>query len=928
LLIADLIGHYRVVATLGSGGMGVVVKAIDTRLNRPVALKAIKDDSENTDAILRLRAEAMAAASLDHPYICKIYELLETASATHVVMEFVEGETLGDILERRQPSLAETLRYGSEVAEGLANAHARGILHRDVKPSNVMVTPHGHIKLLDFGIARSHDDSALTQTGLTLPGQVPGTPQYMAPEQALGLPMDGRADIFSLGVLLFKCLTGRLPFTGETRDAYMQEMLAGRRLAIGELAPSVPAPVREIVTACLERDPDKRPASALAVAQSLRRSSEVLATGSFPVEVAPSRGLPKWALQVSGLALVVLAIALVAYRWPSGGDGETVTRGLVPVVTWQSAESDARISPDGRWLSFISDKQDQSRLYVQAMEAGEPVVVAIQGTVQSHAWAPDGRELAVVVHQGEAYFLMIVPAFFGGTPRTSVPLPGVGKAIVVRWVGDDIFVHTRGGSGGRLSRISAASGDTVDVSARWPSPLPFRTIDISPDGRRVAMTATADGRSDLWVRAIDGSGLQRITDDASAERDPIWMGPDAIAFESNRGGQLDLWQITLSTKRTIQLTSSLMSEVPSAASSDGGLLAFEQAANAINLWQVDLATQATHQLTADTLSDYWPSPSADARRIAFQRARPTSAEGYEFFDARILVAPLQNAASLEPTIIADGFGARLSPEGDWLAYYQRLPVADRLRVVARNLTTGEVRTLSDQAPLPGLAPSQPIDWVEQNMAWQPAGAALNFIAHATAGHEILRAQVTGGREISRLVTSDSRLTDLRVSPDGRAVAYLKRDKENVEVRVRSEAGVDTALTREPAGPTEVLLSGWISADRLLLLRARRTRGAMSSLEMTEASLDGRRRIVATVEDSFLSTARLDPAGRRVFVTRAIAGIHNIHVVNLADGTVKPVTANQAPGTSFSGIQPLGAGAIVFAREERKRDIWIVKRKSP
>ena len=300
-MIAELVGHYRVVAALGSGGMGVVWKAIDTRLNRPVALKAIRDSEPgNTTGVLRLRAEALAAASLDHPYICKVYELLETGTATLVVMEFVEGETLGDILLRRTPTLSETLRYGSEIAEGLANAHTRGIVHRDVKPNNVMVTPHGHIKLLDFGIARVNTDVGLTQSGLTLPGDIPGTPQYMAPEQALGRPLDGRADLFSLGVVLFRCLAGRLPFDGQTRDEYIQQMLAGRALSLAELAPSTPVPVRDVVTACLKTEPQDRPESALIVAETLRRAGEGLSTATLPVAVAPANGLPRWALQLSG----------------------------------------------------------------------------------------------------------------------------------------------------------------------------------------------------------------------------------------------------------------------------------------------------------------------------------------------------------------------------------------------------------------------------------------------------------------------------------------------------------------------------------------------------------------------------------------------------------------------------------------------------
>ena len=296
-MIAELVGHYRVVASLGSGGMGVVWKAIDTRLNRPVALKALHDShAGSTEAILRLRAEALAAASLDHPYICKIYELLETDTATMVVMEFVEGETLGDILGRRLPQLGDTLRYGSEIAEGLANAHARGVVHRDVKPSNVMVTPHNHIKLLDFGIARitpTSDTETQIANGLTLPGDAPGTPQYMAPEQALGRPLDGRTDLFSLGVVLFRCLTGQLPFEGNTRDEYVQQMLSGQMRPLDDLAADVPYQVREIVKACLQRDPDRRPESAAMVADTLRRAADALSTGSLPIATAPPRGLDR-----------------------------------------------------------------------------------------------------------------------------------------------------------------------------------------------------------------------------------------------------------------------------------------------------------------------------------------------------------------------------------------------------------------------------------------------------------------------------------------------------------------------------------------------------------------------------------------------------------------------------------------------------------
>ncbi|MBA2259646.1 MAG: serine/threonine-protein kinase, partial [Acidobacteria bacterium] len=509
-MISELIGHYRVVASLGSGGMGVVWKAIDTRLNRPVALKAIRDaDATNTDAILRLRAEALAAASLDHPYICKIYELLETGSATLVVMEFVEGENLGDILARRTPPLVDTLRWGSEIAEGLANAHARGIVHRDVKPTNVMVTAHNHIKLLDFGIARITGDAALTQSGLTLPGNTPGTPQYMAPEQALGKVVDGRADIFSLGVLLFRCLAGQLPFEGTTRDAYVQQMLSGTIRPLDQLAPATPGPVRDIVKACLERDPARRPETAMVVAETLRRAGDMLSTGTIPVVHAPSPAIPRWAMQTALLLIAAAAAVFALWRWTSSPVEDTAPRALVPAVTWPTAESEALISPDGKWLSFISDKQNQRRIFIQAIEGGDAVPVAIPGAVVSHAWSSDGRELAVVVRQASGHFLMVVPAFFGGSPRSSLALdPTFEDPLLVRWTAEGVYMDVNRGQAGR-SLIHAAldAGTLKDVSARWPKPIRYRSIDVSTTGA-VVMDAAIDGNSDLWTSNVDGTNLQ------------------------------------------------------------------------------------------------------------------------------------------------------------------------------------------------------------------------------------------------------------------------------------------------------------------------------------------------------------------------------------------------------------------------------------
>lgn len=928
-LLPGLIGHYRVVSTLGTGGMGVVWKAIDTRLNRPVAIKAIREAvGAETQAVLRLRAEALAAAALDHPYICKIYELLETEQGTLVVMEFVEGETLEAILERGVPPVIDALRYGSEIAEGLANAHAKAIIHRDVKPANVMITPHGHVKLLDFGIARAVPVGDLpTEAALTRPGLIPGTPQYMAPEQALGRRIDAGVDVYALGVVLFQCLTGQLPFEGITRDAYVQQMLSGRMRPLDTLAPNAPEPVRDIVKACLEADPDDRPTSTR-VAETLRRYADALSTASTGIPVVAPRALPRWVMQSAALVLVAAAVAVAWRYWLTPGEDAT-PRALLPAVTWPSAESDPRISPDGKWLSFISDRDNQTRIFVKSLDGGDAVPVMLTGAAESHTWSPDGRELACVMRQGGERFLVIVPAFFGGTPRVSVRLDSsLVDATISRWIGNIVYLRRVRQPGQSIASVTIPDGQFREIEAAWPAGLTIRHLDVSPDERSVVIEAVLDGRTDLWTAGLDGTALRRLTDDDFVERSPSWIGAtDAVAFHSNRGGQFDLWQRSIATGRLTQMTSSETVERAGGAAADGSVLAFEQALNTVHLWRLDIAAGSTKQLTGDALSDFWPSVPADDARLAFQRARPAPAEGYQFFDSRILVTTMSGAMGTDPQPIADGFAARLSADGSWVAYFQRLPDVTRLRLVARNLATGEARTVSERCVLPSLL-LLPVDWGDQTVTWSARGADLFFIAQGDEGPEVLRAGLAPSSDAAVLARAPapSTIRDLRLSPDGRQLAFLVGGGGVVELHVIDlQDGADRVVLREERSLANRYLPGWSDSRTLLLQDARHTGGRRFENHFEELSLGGARRPIRTVVDNAAPTATVDHLRRRVFLSRAVDGIHNIYALSLDDGALRRVTTNESPGVYFSAIAPQRSDSIVYARDERRRDIWLVRR---
>jgi len=277
------IGHYEITGTLGEGGMGVVYAARDTRLDRRVALKMIRRTSSDPHAAQRLRDEAKAAATVSHPHICQLYDIGEEGGDLFIAMEYLEGESLATRLARGALPLDEAVRIALAMLGALEALHARGLIHRDLKPSNIFLTPHG-VKLLDFGLARPLTTDA-AETRLTNPGTVAGTPQYMAPEQMLGQPVDGRGDIFAAGVVLYEMLTGRPPFTGSSVPAILHAVAYEHPPALGG-SPAIAAIDRVIHKAIAKRPPD-RYASARAMADDLRAVTPTTDSGSQTHHVRP-----------------------------------------------------------------------------------------------------------------------------------------------------------------------------------------------------------------------------------------------------------------------------------------------------------------------------------------------------------------------------------------------------------------------------------------------------------------------------------------------------------------------------------------------------------------------------------------------------------------------------------------------------------------
>jgi len=537
------LGAYEIGAPLGAGGMGEVFKAKDTRLGRSVAIKILPEHlAADPERRRRFEREARAASNLNHPHICTLYDIGHEHGVDFMVMEHIEGETLSTRLRKGPLDVDLALRYGVQIVDALDKAHRHGVVHRDLKPGNVMVTKSG-VKLLDFGLAKfqweptadGREPEAITrEKELTDAGVIVGTVQYMAPEQLEGKEADSRTDIFAFGAVLYEMVTGRKAFEGSSQASLIASILSAEPPSLSSVRSPIPPLLDHVVERCLVKAPDERWQTASDVMWEL---AWIAGRRSEPGAAPRNRRRERLGWSVAGLLL--LALAPLAYlARPKPAPLLSLTLSVLPPDGWSFvAKERPLLSPDSRKLAFVaSDASGEPLLWIRALDSLESRPLPGTEGASYPFWSPDARFVAFFARGALSKI-----AVAGGPPQK---LCEVGNARGGTWSSSGTILFTPRSeavlyqvpaAGGEPSEVTSLDLSNHEASHRWPHFL--------PDGRRFLYLSASTGRPGIFEASLDGEGRRRVLDaHTSAAYAPpgytLFLQGDAVTaqpFDPERG---------------------------------------------------------------------------------------------------------------------------------------------------------------------------------------------------------------------------------------------------------------------------------------------------------------------------------------------------------------------------------------------------------
>jgi Tol biopolymer transport system component len=783
-LVGSRLDNYQVLSLLGTGGMGEVYLARDTRLGRDIAIKLLPAAFSSPQDRSRLDREARAASALNHPNILTIYEIKKVDDHHFIASEYIDGETLRHAMSRRM-SLNEVLDIAIQIASALSAAHSAGIVHRDIKPENVMIRRDGLVKVLDFGLAKvtelapatAHPDESTINYLNTESGVVLGTSAYMSPEQTRGLPVDTRTDIWSLGVVLYEMVSGRIPFAGETRSDVIAAILEREPLPVTEDVREAGVALERIVQKALKKEKDERYQTAAEFLDDLKEAKQEL---DHQARIARSRApeTKPWFRDLKSLAIiggVVVAIGAVGfalYKFLSKRETRSAlpAQKIVPFTTYPGRELQPAFSPDGKQIAFAwnGEKGDNFDIYIKLNNAATPPLRLTSDPADDlyPEWSPDGSYIAFVRQSGTQITIFTIPALGGPERKLYSGSTGFfslyeyGNAL--SWSPDGKYLAFSGReAANEPNGVFLLSIETLEKRRVTTAPSGYlgdSTPAFSPDGRTIAFFRWVTvGPADVYLVPATGGEVKRLTFDGRSCRGLAWTadGRDIVfsswpSWLSNTG--LRLLRISASGGNPVPLAAGEENACTLAISKRGDLLAYSQEFGDTNIWRLGLrgeGARVSTRLISSTRQDFGPQYSPDGKRIAFTSARSGSNEVW-VCDSEGL-----NAIQLTSFSGPDVGSPRWSPDGRYIAFDSKATGNRDIYVIGAD--GGKPRILTEGAD-------------DVRPSWSQDGRWIYFGSNRNGDWQIWKVAVEGGKAIQ--VTQHG-AREAFESVDGKFLYYSK-----------------------------------------------------------------------------------------------------------------------------------------------------------
>jgi eukaryotic-like serine/threonine-protein kinase len=921
LKAGQVFGAYRIVSFIGRGGMGEIYLAEDTRLGRKVALKFLSPAFVNdADRLRRFEQEARAASALNQPSILTIYEIGEHESHRYIATEFVDGSTLRQLMPQQRFTLREALDVAEQIAAALDAAHAAGIVHRDIKPENVMLRADGIVKVLDFGLAKLTAPSK--KTGSEVPtrqvitsqvGQVLGTVAYMSPEQARGLLVDGRTDIWSLGVVLYEMIAEKRPFDGETPSDVLVSVLEREPPTMDIVALGIPETLEFIISKALTKEREGRYQSAHEFLTDIRRLKQrlnvdgelerrgstqlfsataetsqsgtgahkptqevpALATQQFSGSVAP-RLRNNW-LPISAIGLLVIGIIIGSYAWFGSRSKKvslpaTEILRTTQVATRTGMESSA-LSPDGNSIAYAAQPGDgAAEIFLKPLTPGaREIQLTFDGGQNAEpAWSRDGKWIAY--RSGHRGGIWVIPST-GGTARQ---LTNFGAT--PSWSADGSLIAFQSEPGimppATIWKVSSQGGDPVQLTQPGTPEGGHSVPAWSPDGKRVTFAAYEGYTTGkLWSVDANGSDLRRVV-----KNDSIWFkgavySPDGASIYSGgvtEAGAFVIYQIPISQTGEATAEPSIIKDAGLAYVGDS------------------------------------PTISADGKKVLYSTEIPSG----DLMSLPISPTSHESIGEPKPLVQSSGYRkslASFSRDGRKIAYLQfsagqnqQVWVMDADGTNARQLTAGPE-----------------VNW---SCSWLSDNDTIVFLSQKKTGQEVRTFSVSSGRE-KMLFKPIVEMGWARVSPDGQQVAFNSARGETMNTwTIPITGGAPRQITFDHES---IAWPCWSPDGKTLAVQLKRGRNTYLAIMPSS----GGEVTQLTFEDGLVFLHDWSPDGDKIVFAGRRKGIWNVYWYSLSTKEQKQLThyTSRSHYVRYPTWSPRG-DQIVYEYSEAAGQIWLMEMK--